>query len=124
MTKVADVATGNGIWLHDFARDKPASIELHGFDISLDQVGPSPWLPANIRMHIWNIFEEPPAQFVGYFDIVHVRLITVVIKQNDPRPALKNLWKLLSMSDSAAFVYEGCTNAEPKSLAGICSGMK
>lgn len=93
--KVADVATGNGIWLHDFARDKPASIELHGFDISLDQVGPSPWLPANIRMHIWNIFEEPPAQFVGYFDIVHVRLITVVIKQNDPRPALKNLWKLL-----------------------------
>ncbi|RYP55409.1 hypothetical protein DL769_010195 [Monosporascus sp. CRB-8-3] len=73
----------------------PISVELHGFDISLDQVGPKPWLPANIRMHIWNIFEEPPHQFVGYFDIVHVRLITVVIRGNDPRPVLANLTKPL-----------------------------
>ncbi|XXH01550.1 hypothetical protein Hte_007910 [Hypoxylon texense] len=75
--RVADVATGNGIWLHDLARDKPTSAEFHGFDSSLDQVGPRPWLPANIRMHTWNIFEEPPSQFMGYFDVVHVRLITV-----------------------------------------------
>ncbi|PYH88848.1 hypothetical protein BO71DRAFT_488437 [Aspergillus ellipticus CBS 707.79] len=93
--RVADVATGNGIWLHDFARGKPSSIDLHGFDISLDQVGPKPWLPANTHMHIWNIFENVPDEFVGYFDIVHVRLITVVVKNNDPRPILANLKKLL-----------------------------
>ncbi|KAI1370592.1 hypothetical protein F4677DRAFT_465078 [Hypoxylon crocopeplum] len=93
--KLADVATGNGIWLHDFARDNPPSVELHGFDISLDQVGPKPWLPANIHMHTWNIFEEPPSQFVGYFDVVHVRLITVVVKNNDPRPVLANLTNIL-----------------------------
>ncbi|RYP41314.1 hypothetical protein DL769_011580 [Monosporascus sp. CRB-8-3] len=93
--KIADVATGNGIWLHDFARDKPTSVELHGFDISLDQVGPKAWLPSNIHMHTWNIFEEPPPQFVDYFDVVHVRLITVVVKDNDPRPVLANLKKLL-----------------------------
>ncbi|KAI0167433.1 hypothetical protein BJ166DRAFT_610195 [Pestalotiopsis sp. NC0098] len=93
--KIADVATGNGIWLHDFASKKPNSIELHGFDISLDQVGPKPWLPANMHMHTWNLFEEPPPEFVGYFDVVHVRLITVVVKNNDPRPVLENLSKLL-----------------------------
>ncbi|KAH8892198.1 hypothetical protein GQ53DRAFT_781410 [Thozetella sp. PMI_491] len=74
--KIADVATGNGIWLHDLARDSHMSVELHGFDISLDQV-------------------DPPSQFWGYFDIVHVRLITVVIKNNDPRPVLEKLTKLL-----------------------------
>ncbi|KAK3305629.1 uncharacterized protein B0T15DRAFT_397103 [Chaetomium strumarium] len=93
--KVADVATGNGIWLHDLARENPSITELHGFDISLDQVGPKPWLPANIHMHTWNIFEKPPAQFVGYFDVVHVRLLTVVIQNDDPRPVLANLTKLL-----------------------------
>ncbi|KAJ5622635.1 hypothetical protein N7528_005867 [Penicillium herquei] len=93
--RVADVATGNGIWLQDFARGKPPSTELHGFDISLDQVGPKAWLPANIHMHVWNIFEDVPDEFVGFFDIVHVRLITVVVKNNDPRPILANLRKLL-----------------------------
>lgn len=73
------------------------STELRGFDISLDQVGPKQWLPANINMHIWDIFESVPDEFVGYFDIVHVRLITVVVKNNDPRLVLANLNKLLSM---------------------------
>ncbi|PYI11226.1 hypothetical protein BO78DRAFT_403243 [Aspergillus sclerotiicarbonarius CBS 121057] len=93
--RVADVATGNGIWLHDFARGKPPSVDLHGFDTSLDQVGPKQWLPANIHMHIWDMFENVPDEFVGYFDIVHVRLITVVVKNNDPRPILANLNRLL-----------------------------
>ncbi|KAI0387253.1 hypothetical protein F5Y04DRAFT_286477 [Hypomontagnella monticulosa] len=93
--KIADVATGNGIWLQDVARNKLSSAGFHGFDISLDQVGPKPWLPSNIHMHTWNIFEDPPEEFVGYFDIVHVRLITVVVKNNDPRPILTTLTKLL-----------------------------
>ncbi|KZZ92046.1 hypothetical protein AAL_06256 [Moelleriella libera RCEF 2490] len=116
--KVADVATGNGvwqggfipassheaetehfaapsIWLQDLARDRPSPAEFHGFDISLDQVGPRQWVPANVQYHQWNLFEEPPQAFVGYFDVVHVRLITVVVKNNDPRPVIANLIKLL-----------------------------
>jgi hypothetical protein len=48
-------------------------------------------------MHTWDIFEEPPEEFLGYFDVVHVRLITVVVKNNDPRPVLANLTKILSI---------------------------
>lgn len=84
------------IWLHDLAREKPTSFELHGFDISLDQIGPKAWLPANVHMHKWNIFDEPDPRFLGYFDVVHVRLITVVVRNNDPQPILANLTKLLS----------------------------
>ena len=45
---------------------------------------------------MWNAFDEPPPEFVCAFDIVHVRLVTVVIRENDPRPLLSNLYKLLS----------------------------
>ncbi|KAI1320762.1 hypothetical protein F5Y16DRAFT_78161 [Xylariaceae sp. FL0255] len=93
--KVADVATGNGIWLHDVADTLTASAEHHGFDICLDQVGPKPWLPATVHMHVWDLFDEPPSQFLGFFDIIHVRLITAVVRNNDPRPVLDNLKKLL-----------------------------
>lgn len=111
--KIADVATGNGyalfvqgdrnqlisvasIWLQDLACHAPQSAEFHGFDISLDQVGHRSWLPANIHMHTWDVFEEPPPRFCQYFDVVHVRLLTVVIKNNDPVQVLSNLTKLLS----------------------------
>ncbi|THV46103.1 hypothetical protein BGAL_0416g00040 [Botrytis galanthina] len=93
--RIADVATGNGIWLLDVAREVPPAARLDGFDISLDQCPPSPWLPANTNLHTWDVYKEPPKQFQETFDIVHVRLITVAIKNNDPRPVLANLRKLL-----------------------------
>ncbi|KAK8025417.1 hypothetical protein PG990_003240 [Apiospora arundinis] len=117
--KVADVATGNGIWLEDAARGKPMSAKFHGFDISLDQVGPKPWLPANIRMHTWNLFEEPPSEFVGYFDVVHVRLITVVVRNNDPRPVLANLTKLLKPGGYLQWDEVDTIGCSIKSVPGV-----
>ncbi|CAI6101421.1 unnamed protein product [Clonostachys chloroleuca] len=117
--KVADVATGNGIWLHDFARGKPSSVQLHGFDISLDQVVPQPWLPNNIHMHTWSIFHEPPSEFVGYFDVVHVRLITVVVKNNDPRPVLANLRKLLKPGGYLQWDEVDTINCSIQTIPGI-----
>jgi len=93
--RIADVATGNGIWLLDVANDLPETAKLDGFDISLDQCPPSTWLPANTHLHTWDVFKEPPEEFCEAFDVVHIRLITVAIKDNDPRPVLANLRKLL-----------------------------
>ncbi|KAI1275171.1 hypothetical protein F5Y07DRAFT_370712 [Xylaria sp. FL0933] len=117
--KIADVGTGNGIWLQDLANLTSISAELHGFDISLDQVGPIPWLPATVRMHTWNIFEEPPQKFVEFFDIVHVRLITLVVKNNDPRPVLKNLRKLLKPGGYLQWEEVNTTGSSIKTLPGV-----
>ncbi|KAI0538833.1 hypothetical protein GGR58DRAFT_525698 [Xylaria digitata] len=130
--KVADVATGNGIWLHDLANTMPASCGFHGFDISLDQVGPTAWLPSNIHMHTWDIFEEPPSKFLSFFDIVHVRLLTFVVKAKDPLLILMNLTKLLKpggyLQWDEADLSGGSIKAVPgvstKSLAIILSQCK
>lgn len=82
----------------DLARELQPGVaaQFDGFDVSLDQCPPREWLPENLKIHTWNIFDEPPVEFVGVFDIVHVRLVTVVVRGNDPRPVLKSLRKLLS----------------------------
>ncbi|KAF2726502.1 UMTA methyltransferase family protein-like protein [Polyplosphaeria fusca] len=93
--RIADVATGNGIWLLDTARTFPETTQFDGFDISLDQCPPQAWLPENIHLHTWNIFDEPSEDFVEAFDVVHIRLITVAVQNNDPRPIINNLRRLL-----------------------------
>ena len=87
----------SSIWLLDLDNDLPSAAQLDGFDVSLDQCPTSQWLPPKITMHTWNVFENPPQEFVEAFDVVHVRLITFIIKNNDPRPVLSNLQKILSM---------------------------
>nr|POF13360.1 n-methyltransferase tcpn [Quercus suber] len=92
---VADVACGTALWLVEVGRQIGPSSDLHGFDINLNQAPPAQWLPKNLKLHSWNLFEDVPQEFVGAFDIVHVRLITVLIKDNDPRKVMQNLYKLL-----------------------------
>ncbi|KAI9878027.1 MAG: hypothetical protein M1830_002147 [Pleopsidium flavum] len=93
--RIADVATGTGIWLVDLASSLPPTVQLDGFDISLAQTPTPKWLPPNIKLHQWDMFTDPPAELVGQFDIVHVRLITLVIKDNNALPVINNLRKLL-----------------------------
>ena len=72
---------------------------LRGFDISLDQVPSTSLDPSafpSVRFHTWNIFNDPPSEYVGAFDIVHIRLITVIFRDNDPIPVIESLKKLLS----------------------------
>lgn len=95
---VADVACGTTLWLIDAGREIGPASDLHGLDINLNQAPPSEWLPKNLKLHHWNLFEEVPPELVGKFDLVHVRLITVVIKDNDPTKVAQNLYKLLSQS--------------------------
>ncbi|MCJ1448505.1 MAG: hypothetical protein MMC23_009022 [Stictis urceolatum] len=116
-----DVATGNGLWLLDTSRSIPAAGRLHGFDTSLDQCPQDGWLPDNVRFHRWDVFDEPPAQFLEKFDLVRVRLVTVVVQSNDPSSIIGNLRKLLS---ATAIRYILTLSHGSQSLKATCNEKK
>ena len=84
------------IWLLDFARRHPGAAQLDGLDISLDQVPDKAWLPSNVSFYLYDIYDEPPDYLVEKYDIINVRHLTLVIKDNDPTVVIRNLLKMLS----------------------------
>ena len=92
--RIADVATGTGAWLLEVSRSHPTAT-CDGFDISLAQTPPAIWLPKNVSFSQWNMFEPPPADLANTYDIVHVRLVNVVIANKDPVSTIRNLAALL-----------------------------
>ena len=49
-----------------------------------------------MRLHEWNVFSDIPAQFIERYDIVHVRLLGLVITSDTHKTVLHNLQKMLS----------------------------
>ena len=91
---IADVGCGTAIWLQSVAQALP-NIRLDGFDISLAQCPPIQWLPPNISLRQWDLFSEPPQELRCQYDVVHVRLLFVVVQNEDPSPVIRNLMLLL-----------------------------
>ena len=91
---IADVATGTGLWMLDAAQERP-NARLHGYDVDTTQAPAPGWLPANARIDRWDIFQDPPAQALGSYDLVHVRLLVLVLSGLDPRPVIRRLSSLL-----------------------------
>ena len=91
---IADVATGTAIWLIDVSRELPTA-ELEGLDIDLSQAPKAPWLPPHLRLREWDVFNGVPDDLVGKYDVVHVRLLVLVVRNSDPREILTKLEKML-----------------------------
>lgn len=94
-TQVLDVACGTGIWLTDTSRTLPSSAVLVGTDVSLDQCPPKAWLPSNVSLQSWDIFNEPPDNLIGRFDLVHLQLLNFVIKDNELPSTILRVMKTL-----------------------------
>lgn len=92
--RIADIACGSGAWLRSVAQELPQA-ELDGFDLSLAQCPPNQWLPSNIRLQQWNLFDEPAFEMLGRYDVVHTRLIFTVVQDEDARPIINSLMRLL-----------------------------
>ena len=92
--KIADVGSGTAIWLLDVAREQP-SAQLYGFDINIAQAPPKQWLPPNVALRVWNVFDEVPEDMIGHFDVVHARLFLLVVEKSDPKAVLEKFRKLL-----------------------------
>ena len=95
---IADMGSGTGIWLLELERRLPSpAARLCGLDISSDQFPRPEWLPPNARFIEADAFDPagPPADLVGAFDIVHLRLFIAIISNDDPSPVLDFCYKLL-----------------------------
>lgn len=81
----------------DVARELPPTTTVQGFDIDLGQCPPADSFPPNVHISKWDMFSPPPPDLIGTFDVVHIRLVTLVIKDNDPTTVIANVAQLLSM---------------------------
>ncbi|CAG8971543.1 hypothetical protein HYALB_00005439 [Hymenoscyphus albidus] len=94
--RIADIGTGTGTWMVEFALQKQSTtIQLDGFDIDISQCPPSQWLPPNIEFRLWNAFNDVPTSLHGVYDLVHIRLFMINIKNNDPSAIIQNAYKML-----------------------------
>ena len=93
-SRIADVATGTAIWLINVAHEYPSAL-LDGFDIDVSQAPPTQWLAPNITLRQWNIFDPVPDDLIGVYDVVHVRLIAIVIQKDNLKEVLQTLLQLL-----------------------------
>ncbi|KAM0193370.1 hypothetical protein ACHAPI_007682 [Fusarium lateritium] len=92
---VADVGTGTGIWLRDFAAEIDKASRLDGFDIDNSKFIPPEDLPSNVKLSFGDVFKPIPDELVGKYDLVHVRLLMVALKAGDWGPVARNLMSLL-----------------------------
>ena len=72
--------------------------QIHGFDMSTAHFPSVSSLPGNVFLHQQNILEPYPAEFLGLFDVVRVRLITLGLRGDDWDKAMGNMVTLLSPS--------------------------
>ncbi|KAI3397704.1 hypothetical protein diail_10473 [Diaporthe ilicicola] len=93
--RVADVGTGTGIWLLDARDALDPSAQLEGFDISFDAAPPAGVIPTNVSFRHWDVHADLPADLAGVFDIVHVRFLSFVLRDNDIPAVVQKLFKML-----------------------------
>ena len=97
--RIADLATGTAIWALDVARNFPL-VQIDGFDIDLQQSPPPSWLPDNVTLQEWDILSSMSSELENRYDVVHIRLLLLVIQMNNPRPVLKNALRMLKKGGS------------------------
>jgi hypothetical protein len=94
--KIADVATGTGIWLLELAGEVPEHCVLEGWDISDAQFPHESCLPSNVKFGVFDATRDVPEELIAKYDIVHVGLLALVLKNGDPAVWIHNLMKMLS----------------------------
>ena len=85
------------VWLLDLAKTLPSSTQLDGFDVSASQYPHKLLLPSNVSLQTLDATDEPPLEFQGKYDVVHLRLFLIIVNNNDPTPIFNHCFKLLSM---------------------------
>lgn len=96
---VADIGTGTGIWLRaasdTLAQHGKEGAILDGFDMDNTKFLDPSSLGKNVSFYVQNVLEPFPQNFLGKYDMVHVRLLMYGLKEGEWAPVLQNLVTLL-----------------------------
>lgn len=86
------------VWLLDVANKLP-SAQCHGFDIDTSHAPGPKWLPPNMSVERFDAFaDEIPSELIEVYDVVHVGIFVLVVRNNDPGKMVRNLFRMLSTS--------------------------
>ncbi|KAI8953452.1 hypothetical protein F4801DRAFT_537680 [Xylaria longipes] len=115
--KIAEIATGTGIWLSEIAKTLSPDAELVGLDFDTSKFPSS--LASNITLRQANMLEPFPSDLIGKFDVVNVRCIIFALKEGHGIDLVRNLMTLLKPGGYIAWAETGplLTSLEPPSLA-------
>ncbi|KAF9883289.1 hypothetical protein FE257_003780 [Aspergillus nanangensis] len=114
---IVDVACGTGLWLIDVAREI-STAQLEGLDTDLTRAPHTNWLPSNIHMRHWNMFEDVPPELEGKFDLVHIRLLVLVLSNVEIHKPLANFLKLVKPGGYIQWDDVDCINIHVKKADG------
>jgi hypothetical protein len=70
-------------------------VQLHGYDIDLSQCPTSKFSPSNVCFKQWNALDEVAPELYEAYDLVHIRLFQINIKDNDASKLVQNCFKIL-----------------------------
>ncbi|RAL03702.1 S-adenosyl-L-methionine-dependent methyltransferase [Aspergillus ibericus CBS 121593] len=108
--KIVDVACGTALWLIDVAHELPPTTQLDGLDIDLTQAPHPAWLPANVHLDHWDLFTPVPPPRQEQYDLVHVRLLVLVLSGLDPMPVIRRLFQLVTPGGYLQWDELDCVN--------------
>ncbi|KAL9110401.1 MAG: hypothetical protein Q9227_005132 [Pyrenula ochraceoflavens] len=113
-SRIADVATGTATWSIEVARAMPG-VHIDALDIDLTQAPHPQWLPPNITLREWDIFQDVPNDLIGKYDCVDLRLLVLVVEGADrARAVIRNLLKLLKPGGYLQWDELDCVNMHIK----------
>lgn len=80
----------------DLKKEQYKRISFAGFNILGVHYPASQNLTKNVKLGVLDAFNENISEeHIGQYDIVHVRVFTAVVKNNDPGPLIRNAFKKL-----------------------------
>lgn len=92
--RIADVATGTGIWLNSVAKTAPSTWSLTGLDLS-DAQFPPPSSRGRCNYETLNMLQPIPDHLKQSFDLVHIRYLILALTTGQWETIARNAFELL-----------------------------
>lgn len=92
--RIAEIATGTGIWLKEVASTAPPGWSFTGFDISPGQFPPGNQ-DGRCKFEQLNLLQPLPSRLEGAFDVIHIRYMVIALTDNDWNYVAQNARSML-----------------------------